>query len=528
MRAAGLEKEGFAQAVASAIGFERALTKVGVAALGLSAAKNVVTTFVGAFADAKKSSEDMARQVLDTASALRDIAAIKEKFGPDDAELKQHLAVRLASGLTHPEAHDYQEELYNSLGTVSKEKFDDQERSKLEILGAQYAARAGGGIGSVKARATLLGLLPDYIKGKPSAERVVDEADRIDVILGKGAGSQQVSTTQYQEILTALTSGDLKGFLNDPKQAAALNAIASKFGPNHSATSVMEAVREVRGLTKFRQGEGIDAAQAETLTAAGIDEKDDPVTAMRKLFKFMAPIVDKGEAFPVALGRRGFRNQTGNERLAQFFEQWRKGNFDMIMSMAEAETPLGVAEQKNAAFRQTENFQDLQGRAQIDQAKIIEGKKATALLIAKQQAEAKLIGEGLEGPAGKLKADIATAATLGRMEGRDVLIEQRAVQDARRRAGLPARDPRLRALTRPFDLFLPGIGAGDAVLGGAEAAATPFQNNAEAVRQLKRIADSNEQLLKQGQQQNGKPGAAPRPGAPPVLPAAPVAGPLRP
>jgi hypothetical protein len=510
--AAGFEKEGFLDGVLGATQFGAAVTGAGAALLALRAGKDVVDAVVDSIVQAKKGSQEMARQVLDTAAALREIAAIKEKFAPDEAELAQHIGVRKASGLTQAQAIEYQTELYNALGTVSKKRFDEKERAKLELEAAPYVARTGRTPEDAKARGSLLGLLPDYVKpgagGKVQAKDVVETADKVDVILGRGAADQRTMTDQYRQLLTATTAEEKgQGLFSDPAQAAALTAVASKFDREAPATAALQAIRQARGFTKFRKTPGTLASQAATLSAAKIEEHDDPLQAMMKLFKY-ADENFKGEAFDTALARRGFRDQTGNKRLLQFYQQYKQGNLQEITALAAQPVVPGAAEAKNQAFLNSDVGRDLVGSALVDAAKVERGKLGKALELGRKPAEAQLITEGVDDTtAGAIRQRIAGLYTLGKASGRDVLVEQRARRDAERAAGV---QPGM--LQRGIEAT-PWLGQVNA------AGQYLFGRNEEYLRYLAQIADATKSLASQGL------GAeVPRPG-PAVVPAPQPLGP---
>ncbi len=507
----GVDKDNCAQSIADAFSFEKALSGVGVALAGIAAGKMAVGAIASAFADAKRASEGMARQVLDTTAALREIAAIKEKFAPDDAELQQHIGVRLASGMTQDQAVEYQEGLANALGTVPESKLSAVERAKLEKQGAAYVARTSRNAATARARADALGMIPNFMKGKSTtASQVTDMADSIDVILGRGAASQQVMTEQYREVLSAMTGDeDMKGFFHDPRQAAGMTAVASSFDKGAPGTATLEAVRALRGFTRFRKTKGLDASQSQTLAAAGINERMNPYEAMQSLFGFADKSMKPDEAFDVFLARRGFRNETANTRLAQFYAAHKKGTLGSIMGMTEAPIVPGQVDVKNEAFLGSHVGRDLVSRAQIDAAKLDRGKQARELVIAKQQAQAQLIGEGSEDTTfGTLKRRIYGVLGVGFKSGADIEQDERALAMLRGRAGQGGGPSHLNSYNAmaPF-----GIGSGVVTAGAGALLGTDvkrlgeavFGANAETANRLTDAIEKNNRLIeKQIQGQN--------------------------
>jgi hypothetical protein len=512
--AAARQAQAFGKVSSSVTGLPVSVTAVGAALLGLEVGTRIVSTLAGAFARAQQAAEDMARKTLDTTGSLREIAAIKEKFAPTDEELAQHLAVRKAGGLTHGVAVAYQTELYNALGTISKEKFPDSEREKLEIEGAKLIGRTvkRGDESTAKAKSTVLGLLPDYLPGKPTAGQVADVGDAVDVILGKGAGSQQVSTTQYQHVLTATTSEKMPGQFREPRMAAAFTATASKFGPDSAGEATMEAFRQLRGFTKELKSKGAKSSQGQTLKKMGITEFDAPDVAMMKMFAF-ADKEFKGEAFDVALARRGFKDLTGNKRLGQFYEQYQKGNLQEMIALAKAPIPEGTADRKFRANMKAQATRDEMVQNDVEIAEIERGKQTRELLIGKNAAKAEMIKEGLEDTGvGDLKKVAASFSTGFFKPGKEVIAEERALEAAKQRAGF-----RPEGLAGVNDNPLFRIMAGFGTLGLSELSmrrGVPAMTGqrAEEMETLKRIADNQEKLKELQEQQarrNSVPAALP-------------------
>jgi len=480
--------------------------------MGLGAAKATVGAITGAFVEAKLRSEEMARQVLDTSQALREIAAIKEKFAPDEAELAHRMRVRVGSGMAHEQAVGYQENLLNALGTVSKDKLSDKERENLEVEGAKFVARTSRNAATASAKAATLGMLPNFMKPAPGKELqatdVTNMGDAIDVILGRGMGSAETMATNYQDVLSAMTSEDeMKGFFRDPRQAAALTSIASGFDKGAPGTATLQAARQLRSFTKFRKKKGTTSAQTEALTKMGITEGDDPQQAMMKLFKY-ADENFKGEAFDAALQRMGFGDETGNKRLAQFYGQYKKGTFKELTDLAAAPIVPGAVDEKNAAFAKSKVGRDLISKAKIDAAKINRGAGGVDLTVEKQEAEAQLIEEGADdNPLNIIRRGVVGWFTgLGgeksRVDVRDADITKRALENVRKRAGVdPAGGLGLTGMAAnafvdvamsPIKPALPGLGGGFGTqmgLGSVAQNIFGFKENAEEVANLTKAVD---------------------------------------
>lgn len=386
----------------------------------LAGAKGIVEGVGAAFSAANQAAEAMGRQVLDTLDDLREIAAIKGKFAPDEDELAQYTDLRKGSGLKHNEAVAYTGQLYNALGTVSEARFDAAERKKLDAGGAKLAARMGGGEEGATARASMLGLLPGFLQdkdaqGRPrkiTADEVLATADRGEEILSRGAASNSAMAQQAQKVMTAIASPEMKGTFKNPLKADALTAIASKFETEGFGTAALEFAREMRGMTKFRKAKGMDHTQAEFLARAGVDEADDADKAARKVFKLIDKETNGGKdrAIDQYLREQGFNDEIGPRRISQFYEQHRTGLYEDVMGMADVPVDLASPEKKFAAFAASDVGRDRLNQAAVDAAKIDRGKLRTPLVLARDQARAEIIKEGKTDNA---LADIPTKIGLG-------------------------------------------------------------------------------------------------------------------
>jgi hypothetical protein len=532
-RAMGEQSNSLAEGIAQATGFEQALTKAGLAMLAFSTAKSVVSAVVGAFVEGKKASEEMATQVLETLGALRELAAIRGKYAPDETELARHIDVRKASGLTHAQAVDYQEQLFNALGTVTTDRLSEDERKKLEVGAAPFVARTARDPATARAKAGMIGLLPNFITGKGggplTARDVTEEADKIDEILNRGGSSTEVMTSNYQQVLTAMTGDeDMKGFFHDPKKAAGLTAIASSFAKEAPATAVIQAVRPLRDFTKMRKKKGLTASQSQTLTEMKITEFDEPDQVLMKLFKY-ADENFKDEAFDVALGRRGFGDATGNKGLAQFYGAYKKGVFQDIMKDTDAAAVPGLAGQKDAAYLASDFGRLGLAQAGLDAAKLQRGQAGIPLKLAKIAAEERLTQQDFQtDPLARLQSSFFGAVTGGQASGDQIMIEQEAMRRLREQTG--GKDQGLgarvdRALVGGMLGPLAGAAyektAGSSLL--APAVDYLFGGNTQAAQNLDRLANAAETLARKADGATTVlPGAAPAP-LPPAIP--PRAGP---
>ncbi|WP_422928356.1 hypothetical protein [Singulisphaera sp. PoT] len=432
--AGSAEKKSFIESAAGAMGLEGALTSVAVAGAGIAALVVSVESLAESFVSAKDSALEMARKTLDTLSDLREISAIKEKAFPSDEELKHHLDVRKASGMTHPEAVTLRNELANTMGTVGFDKINQEQRDKLEVFAAQFAARTGGGEGTVKARAGAIGLIPSFMEGNNlQAEDVADAATKVDILLGKGRGTQKQSTEQYAKVLTAMTSGELEGRFHDPYAAAGLTAIASKSGPGSAATAVEQGVRGLERFGKMTMSKGALQSQGETITEAGIEDADNPDVKFRKFFKYLDTKLQKGQSLDKFLQDRGFANQAERRSIGRFYEGHLSGDYERIMDDAAKPVEKGLAAEKAKEYLESKTGRYKIALANRDAATTERGMKHVEYETGRVEAEDDLIREGMDDTGmGKFQQKWESLKTLGFRTGRDVMIDKRMAENRRK------------------------------------------------------------------------------------------------
>ena len=518
--AAGVERKTWSEAIRDATGFTATMTKMGAALIAVKAIGAVVSTIAKGFVEAQQKSKEFFDDLVDTAADLRELATINEKGAPDPGLIRQHIELRRATGMTRTEATGFATELGNALGVVGEDRLSKDERAKLVLEGGKFAARGGGGPEAIKSRASILALLANYLPKGSTAKDDVALGDAVDVILGKGSASQKVMTEQYRDVLTAMTSNDpeSQGMFKDPRQAAALTAIASGFDLTAPAHASMMAARQARKFTNFRKMKGMTASATETLTKAGVTETDDPVQSMVKMFEFAKANMGKDEAFDAFLARRGFREAESNRNLMKFYERWKQGDFGRVMDMAKGPIDPNAADRKYEVFAADPLTSPLLARQRAQTAKLQVALERQPLESAKLESEEAVTRRDVSGWAG-VRRGFQGAYSLWNKPGRDVEIEEETI---RRLQTLPGASKasvplsyRLGQIMDPLNLG--GGAAINSITGANDAYIEALKRNTDAV------AENNRLMRMQNGGNAGVKGQAPLPlspappGAPGVL-----------
>jgi hypothetical protein len=376
--------------------------KVGNLAAAYLSIAAVVGTFkkiVDITNEAAEAASNHAKETLKVRDALRELAAMKGKSGPTDEDVKRYAGMRNVSGLSHEESVTFGNELFNALGTVPTEKLSETEREQLSIGGAKSAARLGGGTEGAKARAGVIGVLPNYLQGdngQPlTARKVLGYADRAEMITGMGNFDQVQGAQQLQELMTSITSEKLVGTEKNPLKAAALNAVASKFGKGEAASNSMRAIRAVSSLTAPDGMHGQKERVAEALKDWGVTEDMTPTQRMEQVFKALDTNA-KGRNVQAYLAETGFGNETENEQLGKFYEQWQNGTWQQFMAEADKQVDEAAPEKKFNAFAASKVGRARLAEAHRDTAIVEAGIPQENLNIARTEGEAEAIKQGLD------------------------------------------------------------------------------------------------------------------------------------
>jgi hypothetical protein len=432
MRAHGEEKDAFAEGIAQAFGFSGAVTGIGVAFAGLAVGKTVLGGIAGAFAQAKQNADDMARKTLDTYAALKALASVagRDSNGQFGSEV---LGFAQKTGMSGHDASTFQEGFLGRSQivkgvTIGAKGFDKY------MEGAGTLA-AGKGIPADVAGDLFGGVLKgeDFRKQAPK-----DEAKQAKLALGRaagaldildaGSGKMPVLGPQLNQLLAALTSEDaLKGVFRNAGEAAVATSAAAEFNPEEASVLTQRTASGLRDTGNKNK--------AGFFKQSGISNKDSFFEALAKAKPLLDKEVAKGVPVDEALTKFGFSEIRENRGLRTFYNAYDKVVTPQLGRLSGA-TPE-AAEAKLAAIRGQKTFKDASSLAAVEKARFERGKLGEDLRIGKQEAEAQMVGEGFfDRPLSRLYSGVVSASSFGQVDGDKALIEARAVENARKAAGV--------------------------------------------------------------------------------------------
>ena len=249
--------------------------------------------------------------------------------------------------------------------------------------------------------------------------------------------------------------------------------------------------------------------------------------------------VDKGVPVDTAIKKFGFTEARETRGLKTFFNARNTVLAPQMANLAAASAP-GAGDRAmadiDAAMKGDVGRASI-GRAETEIAKFEAGQRGKELAIAKLETEKKAVAED-QSPFAWVRRNLRKAVTLGNVEGRDIEIEEQAVQDAARaaRSAVPHRrgdDMGARAAS-VLSSFLGPMASqvGGRAAGGLMAPSFSAMNNdnADVLNQLRAIAANTKAAASggpTGAASGGPKAAQPQRRAPEVLPGPALGQPIR-
>lgn len=514
MRAqAGEQKAGFAESVIGATRFSAAMSGVGAALLGLEFGSKVIHNIGGAFEDARKKREEFTRGLLDTLSALRQVASVAGRM-PNQQFARETASFNAQSGLTPEGGNRFNEAFLGRAQLTRGKMIADAEFDKFRLDAAKLTV--GKGIQEDVAGDIFGGVLKteDFQAKGQGAKEATARASTALKILDAGSGKMATLAPQLSELLGTLTKEDrLEGVFRNMGEAAVAVSVAAEHNPAEAATLVSRASQGMRDFG--------DKDKAEFFRRTGITDKDSYLEAVSKTNRVIGEDVAKGIPIDRAIANLGFNEIREVRGLKTNFLARDTVLAPQLANLAKGEAP-GAADQAQAdiaALQREQTSQDAISKAKIEEAKQRVGGRGATYAIAKQEAEAQLIREGIDTSVGGTLSRFALGATTAfQRDGRDIMIERRAIQNMRKEAGV---DP-----SKGLSI---GSGMGDAALavqghfGGDRSIEA---NQLAAMIENNRLVAENNRLLA-AQVGGGRGGPAPA-GVPPALGGAPPVNPRQP
>jgi len=432
MKALGEEKDAFALGIAQAFGLQGAATKAGTALLGIGAAVGGIRLVAGALAEARRNAQGLGKDALGFMGSVRAVASVAGRR-PDQQFASEVQAFGARTGLGGEGAAGWMESFLGRSQIVRGKNLSEPEfqkymegAAKISVAKGMPAEVAGEFFGSIVKS-------EDFkAKGQGAKEALTKAATALK-ILDAGSGKIPVLVPQFNQLMATLQSEDeLAGVLRDSGDVAVAISTAAESKPDESATTVERTAEALRDFE--------DKDKKRFFSTAGITDRDDYLTAVQKANKAIGNEVAKGVPVDTALKNFGL----GNERIGRRGLRTTYKARDTVLAphmkaLARSRTKQGQAEDLASigGYDDEEVVRAMRGEAKIGQAKFEKGRPQTELEIAKREAEARLIGKGLDTGVGyTLLKGLMSAVTFGSRGGRDALIESEALRETRRRAGM--------------------------------------------------------------------------------------------
>jgi hypothetical protein len=487
-------RDSFAEGISQGIGLSGAATKAGAALLAMGAAKSVILGVAGALQEARKESERLGVNTLDFLKRLRPLASVLGTTpGPDLARKVTEFGVN--TGMGQAKAAEFLETFSGRANIVKGKTISDAEFDKFTVAAGKLATAKGI---PTEAAADLFSQVLKIenfkAKGQGAAEAAARGAGLVS-ILDAGAGKLPQLAPQAVELMAALASeNQLEGTFRNAGEVGVLTSVMAEKNP---AEASVFGRALVRSLSDFK-----DKDKAEFFKQTGITPGMPAFEKIERTNKLLADQQAKGKSLEETLSTFGLANEErGKIAIMTAFKARDTVLKPQLERLASFEKPgAAAAVEKSVAerFRQPD-IQSSQAEARKELAQLAPAGVPAA--VERQKAEAR-IGTELDTTwAGTISKRVLDAFSLGiGRRGRDALIESEAVMQAQRRAGVEVTG------LSPFQ--------------------ATYGDNSELLAVLKKIADTNDELVRQGKKASATPANPTGGPTTPVLPPIPAPLPL--
>lgn len=363
VQAAAAQEKAAVQGVQRAGELGTAIRHAAAQFVGFQGAQAIVSAVSGAFQAARDRSAELARQVIDTRDALREIAAIKgvksdTKLALKDAEFQA------ATGLRADESIAFQTAFQGSGAQFIGKTISEGAGEQFERDAAALAAKNGL---NADVAGDLAGSLIGFTDFKAAAARTgqsegdvaLGQLNRGLGILGRGKGRNSVLANQLSMLAASMVNEDeMKGVFSNIEEAA----VAISVGAEKHDAQAFEIVRTFnRATTEF------DGEQGETLKAAGLDANTKPFERARKLAEFLQrEAVDKGAKPEAYLAGHGFTRMEDRDAIMTFINRGVEGG--VIADRLAYAGELGGANEARADIKRFQEDPEGPGAVRVAEA----------------------------------------------------------------------------------------------------------------------------------------------------------------
>lgn len=409
------------------IGGMGALTPLAVGA----AAHQATSALLESIVETKRNAAEFGREALDYMVSLRPLASVVGRQ-PTAEFAKEMAGFGVKAGMSKEQAATFMETFAGRANIVKGKTISEPEYEKYSLSAAQMATARG--ISPEAAGDIFAAVLKiENFKGKAneSAEALARASVLFDV-LDAGTGKIEQLLPQAIELISALASENaLEGMFRSAGEIGVLTSLMAERGPQEAAVfgrNLMKAsYRTDKKIQPFLKETGI------TPGMAGME-------ILERGLSGIGAHVAKGENLQQVLMDFGLAT---NVREMQAWQTAFAGRERVLKPQMErlrgGEGPGGVAraQQAIAAAMQRPDVRYTQAQAAVEAAKIERGIESAPMNIARLQAEAALVSERMdESLAGAFQKRAIKYLSLWQVEGREAIVERRAVEDMLKGAGI--------------------------------------------------------------------------------------------
>jgi hypothetical protein len=473
--------DSFAEGIKQGVGFGGAATKAGLALAGLGAGVAVIKAVAGAFKDARAAAEQMARTSLKFMQDLRPLASVMG-VKPDFAFAKKVAQFGVETGMGKAGAAQFLETFAGRANIVKGKNISEEEYEKFSVQAGKLATARGvppelaGDL-----FASILKLENFQAKGQ-GARQALGRAGNLFDILDAGSGKMEQLGPQAIELMNALASeNELEGKFRSAGEVGVVTSLMAENNPAEAATFGRATIKALSSFT--------DKDRQAFYQRAGIVPGQSAIESMQRANAVFEEEVGKGKPLEQVLSDLGLagdvREKTG---LLTMFKGRKTVLEPQLERMRAAGGEAGAAqvEQMIQSRFAEEGVQGSVARAEVEESEL--QREAIGATIMRDRGKAAATRGGARTRVSS-RLDQAVAELLGGFgylgrTGEEAINESAAIHVAQRMAGVQQKVTMAQAI---------------------------YGDNTAYLNELKRIADSNEEMLRRSKQQQAGNVAAPPP-----------------
>jgi hypothetical protein len=369
-------------------GVSSALGGLASRAAGITLVLQAMRSLSTAMKEARDYAHETAQENIKLRDSLRELAAMQGKPAPDVAVVRGVVQRALTSGMTMAQATEF-ETMWQSAIPAAREggkwKLGPAQEETLKTQAAIFAAR------NAIAPETIGKMIPLIGKGEEitSPEQMMGKIAAMQMMAAEGVGHVEPIYRVAQSLRGTMVrpGGGGAGVRTAEELMAVISSATLDADPRRTQQDIRQTYRDIQNPKAMKN--------------LGMTSDMDFVARIGKVHEFLDKSRAAGQDDLAALKLAGFGNQNAAQKIVQF-----SNNLDILERRTAAVgrgRPVDEATMQkmganviaaNAAFLSSDVGQARTAEREVEAARIERGRQQTPFEIARQRAEARLIGGG--------------------------------------------------------------------------------------------------------------------------------------